>query len=166
VLVPWPPTISPLTPQGLAASRFMLGVTKPEAFATIAPATVAQVLGARATRCVQIALSDRDGIDVGGAVVQMDDGFEAIVYALAARDLMGSRGYNRDEGADKEIMGLAEEARADLMMMAPGTGGKRVTPQYVLAAAVPRQDSVRVNSRERSDDWTRRMPPRPLGGIG
>ncbi len=85
----------------------------------------------------------------------MDDGFESIVFALTARDLMGSRGYNRDAGGDDEIAKLADQAREDLMMMAPGAGGKRVTPQYVLAAARPRADSVYVNSRARADDWAR-----------
>ena len=145
MLVAWPPT----------PARFLLGCPKPEAFASIAQATIAQVLGARATRSVQIALSDRDGIDVGSAVVQMDDGFESIVFALTARDLMSSRGYNRDAGADDEIVKLAEEARADLLMMAPGAGGKRVSPQYVLATAVPRQDSVRISSHARADAWAR-----------
>lgn len=145
MLVAWPPP----------STRFLAGCPKPEAFASIAPATVAQVLSARATRSVQIALSDRDGIDVSSGVVQMDDGFESIVFALTARDLMGSRGYNRDAGADDEIVKLADEARDDLLMMAPGAGGKRVTPQYVLAASVPRQDSVRISSQERSDDWAR-----------
>jgi len=153
MLVPWPPTVSPLTPQGLAASRFLLGCPKPEALASIAPTTVAQVLSARASRCVQMALSDRDGIDVSAVVTHMDDGFEAIVFALAARDLMGARGYNKDAGADDEIVKLAEEAREDLLMMAPGAGGKRVTPQYVLAAERQRQDSVRINSQETADAW-------------
>lgn len=145
MLVAWPPT----------RARFLLGCTKPEAFERIDAATVDQVLSSRATRCVQIALSDRDGIDVGAVVTQIDDGFEGIVFALAARDLMGSRGYNRAAGADEEIVKLAEEARADLLLMAPGPDGKRVTPLYVLSSARERQDSLRVSSRQRADDWAR-----------
>lgn len=145
MLVAWPPT----------RERFLLGCVKPAAFEQIDATTVNQVIGARATRCVQMALSDRDGIDVGAIVTHMDNGFEAIVFALAARDLMGSRGYDRATGADAEIVKLAEEARADLLMMAPGAEGKRVTPQYVIREARARQDSLRVNSRQRADDWAR-----------
>jgi len=145
VLVAWPPT----------RERFLLGCVKPEAFQQIDPITVGQVISARATRCVQIALSDRDGIDVGAVVSQMDDGFEQIVFALAARDLMGSRGYDRAAGADEEVVKLAEEARADLLMMAPGAEGKRTTPRYVLTAERARQDSLRVNSQPRADAWAR-----------
>ena len=151
MLVAWPPT----------RDRFLRGIVKPEAFQQIDAATVDQVLSARATRCVQTALSDRDGIDVGAVVLQMDDGFEQIVFAMAARDLIGSRGYDRAAGADAEIVKLAEEARADLLMMAPGAEGKRVTPLYVLSAARPRQDSLRVNSARRADDWAR-SPTDPL----
>lgn len=167
MLVTFPPTFAPLTPQGLAASRFILGCTKPEAFTSIDPVTVAQVISARASRCVQIALSDRDGIDVGAVVTQIDDGFEQVIFALAARDLMSVRGYDKDAGADAEIVKLAEEAREDLMMMAPGAGGKRVTPHYVLSDQRTRQDSVRINSRERSDDWARSpMDPRYRRRLG
>lgn len=120
-----------------------------------------QVLSARASRSIQIALSDRDGIDVGAVVTQVDDGFEGIVFALAARDLMGSRGYDRAAGADAEIIKLAEEAKADLLMMAPGAGGKRVTPLYTLADQRPRQDSIRINSARRADAWAR-SPTDPL----
>lgn len=151
MLVSWPPT----------RERFLLGCTKPEAFEQIDATTVNQVLSARATRSIQIALSDRDGIDVGAIVTQVDDGFEAIVFALAARDLMGSRGYDRAAGADAEIVKLAEEARADLLLMAPGAEGKRVTPLYTLAASRSRQDSLRVNSARRADDWAR-SPTDPL----
>ncbi len=145
MLVAWPPT----------RERFLLGCVKPEAFEPIDQATVNQVLSARATRSIQIALSDRDGIDVGAIVLQVDDGFEGLVFALAARDLMGARGYDRAAGADAEIVKLAEESRADLLMMAPGAGGKRVTPLYVLATQRERQDSLRVNSAKRSDAWAR-----------
>jgi hypothetical protein len=150
MLVAWPPTISPLTPAGLAASRFIAGVTKPEAFTSIAATSVAQVLSAQASLAVQIALSDR--IPVGSVVVQVDDGLENIVFMLSARQLMGSRGYNRDAGADDEIVKLAEGANAILMMMAPGdngANGKRVTPLYVLATpsgGAPVVDGVKVTS--------------------
>lgn len=166
MLVPWPPTISPLTPAGLASSRFIAAVVKPEAFTSIMAATVAQKLSEQASLATQMALSDRDGIDVSSLVVQMDDGFEGLVFKLAARELIGSRGYDRAAAADEEVVKLADRAWEVLLMMAPGAGGKRVTPQYVLAAAVARQDSVRVNSQERSDDWARRRRLPPLGGVG
>lgn len=158
MLVAWPPTIAPLTPSGLAASRFLSGTTKPEAFTQIAPATVAQVLGAQASLAVQVALSDR--IPVGSVVTQADDGFENLVFQLAARQLMGARGYNREAGADSEIVKLAEGANAILMMMAPGdngANGKRVSPLYTLAtptggAAVV--DGVKV--------WSNHSP---MGGV-
>jgi hypothetical protein len=145
MLVAWPPTVA----------RFLTACPKPEAFTTIQTATLAQVLGARASRSVQRALSDRDGIGVSDRVVQMDDGFESIVFALAARDLMGERGYDRNAGADEEIVRLSDQAQRELDEMAPGAGGKRVTPNYVLDAAVARQDSVRVRSHRRADAWAR-----------
>lgn len=155
-LVPWPPT----------STRFLAACAKPEAFTGnpggipsvpgIPLATIDQKLSSRASRCVNIALSDRIGAAGVASITHMDDGFEDIVFALTARDLMASRGYNRDAGADSEIVRLADDAKAELLLMAPGedgANGKRVTPQYTLAATVAPQDSVYVRSALCSDEW-------------
>lgn len=139
MLVAFPPTVA----------EFLTGATKPEAFTSIDPATLEQVLGAEADRCVVVALSDRATFPI----LQIDEGFRDCIFNRAARRLMGSRGYNRDAGADEEIVKLAEDADKYLEMCAPGTDGKRVTPLYVDSKANTVIDGVRVTSSTNADGW-------------
>lgn len=142
MLVAFPPTVA----------QFMASVTKPEAFESISLETREQVLAAEADRCAVIALSDRATFPL----LQIDEGFRDCIFNRAARRLMGSRGYNRDAGADEEIVKLAADADAFLLLCAPGSEGKRVTPLYVDSKANTVIDGVLIRSEATADAWTRR----------
>ena len=126
-LVPFPPT----------SSAFLSCCTKPEAFlgnasaAGVSTATIDQALRRRADYAAAIAFGDRATLPL----LTVDEGFEGAVCALAARDLMASRGYNRQAGADEEIVKLAENADAYLAGCGPGSTGKRITPMFTDSAA-------------------------------
>jgi hypothetical protein len=147
VLVSFPPT----------SVTFLASCAKPEAFTGspagtgIAPATIDQVLRQESDSAVAEALSDRIGVDA--VVATMDEGFVGHVCARAARRLMSSRGYNRQAGADDELVKLAERADAYMQSCSAGAGGKRITPRYTLDVATAQQDAVRVTSHRTSDWW-------------
>lgn len=164
-LVSFPPT----------SATFLVLCAKPEAFTGnpsanppvpgMATATIDSVLRAEGDRAVRLALSDR--IQITDVVTLVDEGFQLAIVQCTARSLMGQRGYNPKVGADQEIVDQAKRGDDYLSMMAPGAGGangKRVTPGYQLASASAQQDSIRIRSSQRADDWARsRSDPRGRG---
>jgi len=142
VLVAFPPTVD----------RFMRSCTKPEAFESIDIETREQILGAEADRCTVVALSDRATFPI----LEIDQGFEDCIFARCGRRLMGSRGYDRSAGADEEIVKLAADADAYLLLCAPGADGKRATPLYRDSKANAVVDGVRVVSATTADSWALR----------
>ena len=88
-------------------------------------------------------------------LVMVDEGFEANVFALAARRLMSQRGYNPKAGADQEIVEQAQRADEYFKACGSGAGGKRVTPLFVDSKQNAVQDSTRVTSNPAADTWTR-----------
>jgi hypothetical protein len=153
-LVPFPPT----------SATFLALCAKPEAFAGMqASGAIDSSLRAEGDRAVTVALSDR--IPVGAVVTQVDEGFQLAVIQCAARTLMGSRGYNRQAGADEEIVKLAERADAYIDSMGPGAGGtdgKRVTPGYIIGGSTPPVVDAIVVTSHKHADW--RALPRHMQG--
>lgn len=121
----------------------------------IPTATIDLVLRQEGEAAIREALSDRIG---DAEVAQIDEGFAGHIVARALRRLMGYRGYNRQAGADEEIVKLGERADAFIAACAPGAGGlngKRITPRYVLVTATPQQDCIRISSSATADGWAR-----------
>lgn len=155
-LVSFPPT----------SADFLASVTKPETFignsmtVPVVPgiplSTIDRVLRQEADRAVAVALSDRST----PPILQIDEGFVAAVIAVAARALLGFRGWVKApvEG-DAEYVQLAERADAYLASCGPDTGqGKRTTPQFVDSRQNIVTDGVRISS------W--RTPEAALRSIG
>jgi hypothetical protein len=150
VLVPFPPT----------SDRFLAACPKPEAFTGnpsanppvpgIPTATIDQVLSACADEAAAVAMSDR----YTPPLLMVDEGFEAAVFGIAARRLMGFRGYNPKAGADQEVVEQATRADAYFRACAPGPDGKRITPLFVDSKQNKVQDSIRVTSHRAADSWT------------
>ena len=140
------------------SATFLAACTKPEAFTGnpsgvpavpgIPPATIDQVLRRRADQVAAMIFGDYATLPI----IQWDEGVEAAVCALAARTLMGFRGYNRQAGADEEIVKLAEEAQVFVDGAAAGAGGKRYHPLFVDSRSNVPQDSVRVTSYATAQD--------------
>lgn len=155
-LVPFPPT----------SARFLAACSKPEAFMGnpsanppvpgIPLSTIDQVLAACADEAAAVALSDR----YTPPLLQVDEGFEANVFALAARRLMGHRNFNPKADPDNEIVDLAKRADEYFAACGPTAGGKRLTPLFVDSKQNAVQDSIRVVSNPAADTWTRY----PYGG--
>jgi hypothetical protein len=154
--VPFPP----------ASASFLAACSKPEAFIGnpsapgIPTSTIDQVLRAEADRAQALALSDRSTLPI----LQVDEGFQDAVFACAARRLMAFRGYNRQAGADDELVELAKRADAYLDACAPGAGGtngKRLTPIFVDSAQNLVRDGVRVTSHHTADWFAQRWGVRP-----
>lgn len=154
-LVAFPPTVD----------RFMRACTKPEAFESIELATREQVLLAEADRCAVLALSDRATFPI----LKIDQGFEDAIFSVTARRLMASRGYDRQAGADEEIVKQAERADAYLTLSAPGLDGKRITPLYEDSKNNAVIDGVLVRSSPTADGWAQgrhsRFSRRRAGGC-
>lgn len=148
-----------LLPLPPSPAYFLASCVKAEAFAQIAGmpgsanptgATAGQILAEETDAAVQEALSDR--IPTGSIVAQIDQGFIGHIVARAARRFMSSRGYDREAGADEEVVGLAKRADAYIASCGPTANsgpGKRITPNYILAGnapAPPVVDGVRISS--------------------
>lgn len=140
-LVSFPPT----------STGFLAQCAKPEAFignasaAGIATSTIDQVLRQEADRAVAIAVQDT----YTPPIVQIDEGFVGAVYATSARLLMSYRGYNRQAGADEEIVEAAKRADAyfDLCQQ------KKARPMLVDSKQNETRDNIRVSSHVRADWW-------------
>jgi len=148
-LVPFPPT----------SSSFLASTTKPEAFTSIDPTTIDQVLREESDRAAEMALSDRATFPI----LQISEGFRGAIFGRVGWRLMGVRGFNRDAGADKEIETLKGDADAYLAACGPGGpggDGKRITPQYVDSRQNTVTDGVSVDGHAVSDWYARsRMDP-------
>lgn len=134
------------------AARFRAMCPKPEAFENIADATIDLFLEQGADE-LSSALGDRGELPIS----EWDASCDGAVRALAARGLMGNRGYNRQAGADEEIVKLAERADAFLDRCRPGAGGtsgKRENPRVVFADTKT-IDAPTVLSSSTSDAWAR-----------
>jgi hypothetical protein len=138
---------------------FPASTTKPEAFASIDPTTIDQVLREEADRAAEMALSDRATFPI----LQISEGFQGAIFGRVGWRLMGVRGYNRDAGADKEIETLKSDADAYLAACVPGGpggDGKRITPQFVDSRQNTVVDGVSVDGHANSDWYARsRMDP-------
>lgn len=145
-LVPVPPT-----------SVYFLGsCAKPEAFSEIDAAVINQICAEETDAAVQEALSDR--IPTGATVLQMDQGFVGWIVARSARRLMSSRGYDRQAGADEEIVEQATRADERITAcgpLAPGGAGKRITPRFVHDASSNVVDGITVHSHSHADWFAR-----------
>jgi hypothetical protein len=151
-LVPFPPT----------NVAFLAACSKPEAFIGNASApgiplsTIDQVLREVSDDAAALAFSDRRTLPL----LQVDEGFQGLVFAIAGRRLMSTRGYNRQAGADEELVEMAKRADERLGMCGPGAGGKRITYVVVDSAQNVVQDSIRIISNASADWWARN----PMGG--
>ncbi len=134
------------------AARFRAMCPKPEAFAQILDATIDLFLEQGADELMS-ALGDRGTLPA----LEWDAGCDGAVRALAARGLMGNRGYNRQAGADEEIVKLAERADGFLDRCRPGAGGtngKRENPRVIFSDEKV-IDGVIVSSHRAADWWAR-----------
>jgi len=152
-LYPVPPT----------AVRFRAMCPKPEAFASIDDATIDLFAEQHADELMS-ALGDRATLPI----LQWDAGCDGAVRALMARSLMGNRGYNRQAGADEEIVKLAERADAFLARCRPSgdENGKTENPRFVDSHSNIPLDAPSVQSNERSDDFINRGNRVVRGGLG
>lgn len=136
---------------------FLAACSKPEAFTGnvsavgIALTTIDQVLRQHADEAVAVALSDR----YTPPLLQVDEGFIGNIYALAARTLMAFNGYDRQAGADDEIVEMAKRADTYFAMCGSGAAGKRVTPLFIDSQQNIVQDGVKVMSNRTADSWAR-----------
>lgn len=152
MLVACPPTVE----------AFLAGCSKPEAFTGnpsgvpvvpgIPTPTIERVLRRQADRAAVIALSDRATLPI----LEWDEAMEDAVCAWAARELMAYRGFDRQAGADTEIVRWAEAADKFLEGCAPGAEGKRYTPRFVDSASNKVIDGVLIRSSGSADAWSRR----------
>jgi hypothetical protein len=137
-----------------AVARFRATAPKPEAF----PAgremdqVIALALEQWTDRLVA-ALADRGNTPV----VLWDASCDGAVRALAARDVLDTRGRNRQKDAADGLDQRAEEALnfIDLCGPKPSGEGKRLHPRVVFANSEVR-DRVRITSDPAADSWTRR----------
>lgn len=127
-------------------TTFLESCPKPEAFEGIDVAVVARVLGQQ-TDVVASYYGDRATLPL----IEVDGGFDDAVCAKAARKLMASRGYNRQAGADEEIVALAKEATEWCKEVA----GKTVHPHFVDSTPGIADDGPIGSSSAKSDAWTR-----------
>lgn len=148
-LVAFPPTYADL----IASCSKPDAVAGNPSAAGIPQATAEKVLRQEADAAVVEALSDRIGADA--TVLTIDEGFAGHIIARALRRLMAYRGYDREAGADDEIVKQAERADEYVKACSPGAQGKRITPRYTLDTSVRAEDRVRIVSHESSDWWAR-----------
>jgi len=140
-----------------AIARFRRRAPKPEAFAAIADETVALHLE-EAYDGVGSALGDRARLPL----LEIDARLDGAASRIAARTLMGDRGYDRAAGADSEIVKQAEAAEAFLARCRPSgdANGKTENPRYVDSGSNIPLDAPTITSSlggpggaARSDAW-------------
>lgn len=161
-LVPFPPTYADLIdscskPEAISGNPSAPGIPQ---------ATVEKVLRQEADAAIVEALSDRIGPDA--VVLTVDEGFSGHIIARALRRLMAYRGYNRQAGADDEIVEQAKRADSYIVSCspsAPGGEGKRITPRYTTSAQVRSEDRIRIVTHQ-SADWWARSASDPRGARG
>lgn len=137
-----------------AVARFRATSPKPEAFP--AGAQIDQVIALALeqwTDRLAAALADRGNTPP----VRWDSACDGAVRALAARDVLDTRGRNRQKDAADGIDQRAEEALVFIEGCAPKPGGegKRLNPRVVYANTEVR-DRIRITSDPAADTWTRR----------
>jgi hypothetical protein len=125
-------------------AAYMAGCPFPEAFSGIAQSTVELVL-ARKTDLLVSALGDR----AKAPIISWDGACDDCVCALAARTLMGYRGYDSSAGNDAEIVKLAEEAEKFRQSII----GKTEHPVFVDSHLGYVPDAPRISSSATSDAW-------------
>lgn len=137
-----------------AVARFRATSPKPEAFPP--GAQVDQVIALALeqwTDRLAAALADRGNTPP----VKWDSSCDGAVRALAARDVLDTRGRNRQKDAADGIDQRAEEGLAFIELCAPKPGGegKRANPRVIYADTEIR-DRIRITSDPAADSWTRR----------
>jgi hypothetical protein len=128
-------------------------VTKPECFEDISDDTIRNVL----TQCTDHAVSafgDRatPPIIEWGADGNSDTSCDGHIIALAARRLIGYRGYKHDSIADSEYINLGQRADDWLELVAT----KRRHPTFKDSTQGLRPDTPRISFARTSDAWTKR----------
>lgn len=131
---------------------FLARCFKPECFSGIDPAIVDAALADETDACAAY-YGDRATLPL----VTVDGGFVRAVVRRAALELMSSRGFNRQAGADSEIVKSAERATEWLQ----GVAAKEIHPYYVDSKPSDAEDGPLGASSRTSDAWTRGCAPSP-----
>lgn len=102
----------------------------------------------RASDIVQSALGDR----ATPPLLQWDTALEGAAMAIAAREILIVRGFNKQNGADMVIMDRAKLADDFLSRLRPGTQapGKSENPMFVDSGNNKPRDSIKVVSETNS----------------
>lgn len=141
-------------PQAPVPTRadFLARCAKPECFSGIDTAIVDAVLADETDSCAAY-YGDRATLPL----VEVDGGFVRAVVRRAALELMSSRGFNRQAGADGEIVKSAERATAWL----EGVAAKEIHPHYVDSTPNVADDGPLAATSTTSDAWTQGCRPSP-----
>jgi hypothetical protein len=136
-----------------SVATFLATVTKPSCFSGLegGDATILAVLG-QCTDTLVSALGDRATPPIleWGADGYSDNSCVVHIIALAARQLIGYRGYKKDSAADSEYIELAKRADDWLELVAT----KRRHPTFKDSTQGYRPDTPRISYATRSDAWT------------
>lgn len=136
----------------MTRADFLARCSKPEAFSGI-DATIVDTVLADETDAAAAYYGDRATLPL----VEVDGGFYKAVSRRAALELMSSRGFNRQAGADSEIVKASERATEWLVAVA----AKEVHPRYVDSKPEDAEDGPIAGTSRLSDAWTRGCAPSP-----
>lgn len=136
----------------MTRAAFLLRCAKPECFSGIDTTIVDAVLEDETDACAAY-YGDRATLPL----VEVDGGFLKAVSRRAQLELMSSRGFNRQAGADAEIVKASERATAWL----EGVAAKEIHPYYVDSTPGLADDGPLAASSSTSDAFTRDCAPSP-----
>ena len=127
-------------------AEFLAAVAKPDAFDSIAQATVEGVLSL-VTDEVVTAFGDR----ATPPILSWDGSCVLAVVKKAARVLMGHRGFKRQQGSDDEYIALAKEADDWLELVAQ----KRRHPTFTDSTNGLRPETPLITGERTADAWAK-----------
>lgn len=128
---------------------FLLRIAKPEAFASISDSAIDTALSDEADACAAY-YGNRATLPL----TEVDGGFTRAVCARAGLSLMAYRGFNRQAGADKEIVEASARATAWLEQVRDGS----LNPYFVDSSESVQEDAPLFGTSEKSDFWITREP--------
>ncbi len=128
-------------------AEFLLRCAKPDAFIAVSDDAINTALEDE-TDVAASYYGDRATLPL----LTVDGAFTKAVCKLAARTLMGSRGYKKDAGADGEFIAQAKDAEAWLVLVSE----KKVHPTFTDSSSDV-EDAPLLKTSAKSDTWIKKV---------